>query len=500
MSHLARLVVVALLVVQSVPTLVFGSVQVELERAVKGTPLRGATLGVSIRDSDTRTTIGEINPDEAMIPASNMKLLTTGAALHVFGGDFSFHTRLLREGDRLIVKGEGDPGFGDPQLLAMMNANDGRGLGVEEFLDLWIQPILDSGIEQVNELIIDARVFDREFVHHTWPVEQLNRRYCAEVAGLNFHLNVLHFYPSPGANGGRPDVSRFEPYIPSLEIANSSTSRTGRDDPNSVWIARQHGTNNLRFYGNVKHTYRAPVPVTIHDMPTLFGRLLAHRLNQAGVSVASVRLAELSDPKFEGELAAPIISTPLSTILVRCNRDSQNLYAEAILKRIGAALTRQPGSWVNGATMVRHAIHERLGRPGLASSIVIADGSGLSRDNRVSPAAMTAWLNTFHNDDAVEYTFIESLATPGGPGTLRNRFRTTNLHGMFVHAKSGYINGVSCLSGYVTAPDGRRRSFSIMMNDIPDPLTLRRSRELQEEIVGIIARDLASMEVRMGSD
>jgi len=500
MRYPYRLLVAAILLVHLIALAATASVQVEIERAVKAVPMKTATVGISVRDANSRATLADINASMSMIPASNMKLLTTGAALHVLGPDYTFDTKLLRDGDRLIVVGSGDPAFGDPHLLALMSANGSRGIGIEQFLDFWVQPVVQSGMTHISELIIDDRVFDREYVHSTWPIEQLNRRYCAEVAGLNFHLNVLHFFPRPTANGGRPDISNFEPFAPWLDVGNSATSRTGKDDPNSVWIARPNGTNALRVYGNVKHTYRVAVPVTIHDMPTFFGRLLADRLQAAGVKVDSVRLAHEHEPSPNGKPIAPMISTPLATIVERCNRDSQNLYAEAMLKRVGGILTQQPGSWVNGSAMIRHAAHERLGSPSLAASIIVADGSGLSRDNRVSPATLTAWLNTFHADEDLERVFYESLAVPGQDGTLRTRFRSADLHGMEVHAKSGYINGVSCLSGYVTAPDGRRRSFSVMVNDIPDPSTLRRARELQEQIVLILARDLAAVEVRLGSD
>lgn len=500
MRFQTRFIAALLLLLINLPLSAVASVQVEIERAVLATPLRGAALGLSIRDADTRATISQINADQPLIPASNLKLLTTGAALHVLGSDFKFDTRLLHDGDRLIVIGSGDPAFGDPELLRLMN--DHGGIDIEEFLNFWIQPVVDAGITHVSELIVCDRIFDREFVHSTWPADQLNRRYCAEIAGLNFHTNVLHFYPRPASDGGRPNVSHFEPRASWIEIGNSATSRTGTDDPNSVWIARQHNTNTLRFYGNVKHAYRVPVPVTFHNPPEFFARLLADRLRDAGINIDAVRLADPHEPPFTGQLIAPVISTPLATVVQRCNRDSQNLYAEAMLKRVGAQLTQQPGSWLNGAAMIRHAVHERLGSASLAASIIIADGSGLSRDNRIAPEALTAWLNTFHNDDQLGSIFLDSLAEPGREGTLRTRFRNVNLHGMRVQAKSGYISGVSCLAGYITAPDGRCRTFAIMINDIPDALTLRRARELQEKIVAIVAKDLAqsAVGVQMGSD
>lgn len=475
------------------------SIVAEVDRAIRAASVQGATVAVSIRDAETHVPLVSINAERPMIPASNMKLLTTGAALHILGPDFAFNTTLTRDGDRLIVRGDGDPAFGDPALLELMSINGKAGIDVDEFLGIWVDAVRAAGISSVDELIIDDRIFDREYVHSGWPVDQLNRRYCAEVAGLNFHLNILHFFPRPTSQQ-RPDISRFEPHASWLSVGNSATNRQGNDDTNSAWIARQIGTNNMRVYGNVKFEYRVPVPVTVHDMPNFFARLFADRLRHADVSVATYRLAESDEILPSGDPVGPVVSTPLATAIQRCNRDSQNLYAEALLKRIGSMMTQQPGSWTNGSAVLRHAAQERLNSHSLLASIAVSDGSGLSRENRVSPETLTRWLNTFHHDERLGPIFIESLAEPGERGTLRRRFGSVELDGVTVHAKSGYINEVSCLSGYVTTSDGRRRSFSIMLNNLPNRNAVRNARSLQEHIVKIIADDMARENITLGSD
>ncbi len=492
-------VVMLLLTVALIGCAAHADLRLDVEKAVRSTALGPATYGISVRDADSGAELVDMNGSQPLIPASNMKLLTTGVALHILGGEFAFRTRLLRDGNRLIVLADGDPAFADPELLELTQVGEHVGIDVEQFLALWTEPVKDAGFTQIDELLIDDRVFDREFIHPTWPADQLNRRYCAEVAGLNFHLNILHFFPKP-IPGSRPNISHFVPRASWLDLSNSGTSKTGTDDSNTAWIARAAGSNRMRFHGNVKFEYRAPVPVTVHNMPEFFGRMFMDRLKSLGVEVHSFRLIDRDEPRTEGEPIAPIVSTSIATAITRCNRDSNNLYAEALLKRCGAEVTKQPGSWINGAAVARHAIHERLGSPNLAKSIVIADGSGLSRDNRVAPATLTAWLNTFHNDSALGPLYLASLAEPGQPGTLRNRFRNEDLAGARIHAKSGYINGVSSLSGFVTGADGRRRSFSVIVNDIPDAATLRQARALQERIVKIIAEDLAQAPVQLGSD
>ncbi len=476
-----------------------GDLGARIDRAIRGTALDGATVGVSVRDSATNAEIVSVESSTALIPASNMKLLTTGAALHILGGDFVFQTKLLSDGERLIVRGDGDPAFGDPELLAQTQIDDRMGLGVEDFLELWVGPVTRNGPGKFTELIVDDRIFDREFVHDSWPVDQLNRRYCAEVTGLNFHLNVLHFFPRP-VEGRRPSLSSFEPRFSGLQIGNQGTSNSGPNDSNTAWVARGLGSNRLTVYGNVKFEYRVPVPVTLHDMPLLFGQLLRDRLRDSGTSVGAVRRAEEHEQGLTGEPVAPVITTPIATAILRCNRDSQNLYAEALLKRCGARMTGQSGTWTNGSAVLRHAILDRLGTPALVAGVVVADGSGLSRENRVAPRTLTAWLNTFHQDALLGEIFLESLAEPGGRGTLRNRFRNRDLAGAQVQAKSGYIREVSCLSGFITMPDGRRRAFSVMLNDLSTATHVRRARQLQEEIVTLIARDMAAQGVTLGSD
>ncbi len=464
--------------------------RLDVELAIKTTVMPGAKVAVSICDTQSSRTLVSVNAAVPMIPASNMKLFTSGAALHVLGPDFEFVTRLLRDGDRLIVVGDGDPGFADPYLLDEMQIGDQDGIDLESFLQIWVTRVVGTGLKSISEIVVDDRVFDREFVHPTWPVDQLNRRYCAQIAGLNFHLNLLHFYPRP-RKGMRPDITIFEPAARWLKLTNRATSNDGVHDNNTAWIARQIGTNNLTFLGNVKFPYRSPVPVTVHDMPAFFVRLLAARLEAAGVEVGGYRLIGMQEPPSGGELVAAV-RTPMSTVMTRCNRDSCNLYAECLLKRMGAALTPQSGSWINGSAILRHVIHERLADPTVSAKVLVADGSGLSRENRVTAESITAWLNTFPNDERLGPTFIGSLAVAGKTGTLRKRFKNKNakLHGALIQGKSGFINNVSTFSGYVTMPDGQRRSFSILVNGFDGPA--RPAKKLQETIVVAIAADMAA--------
>ncbi|MCA9295767.1 MAG: D-alanyl-D-alanine carboxypeptidase/D-alanyl-D-alanine-endopeptidase [Phycisphaerales bacterium] len=473
----------------------------DIETIIRTAEVGGAVVGVSVRDCDTNQELAGFRADDQFIPASNMKLITTGAALHVLGPDFSYRTQLLRNKDRLIVLGDGDPAFGDPELLELMpssSAPNAPAMDIETFIRLWIDPVVQSGLNPIREIVVDDRIFDREFVPETWPRDQLNRRYCAEVAGLTFHLNVMHYFPRPTGET-RADFSIRSPQAHWLAEENHASARTGPGDKSNVWIARAADGNKFVFYGNVKNAYRAPVPVTLHDTPEFFAHLLADRLESRGRTVGSFRVADANDPPSMGVPVGHIISTPIATVITRCNSDSQNLYAECLIKRIGHELTGEAGSWTNGCAMVRHIVHQRLNSPALLATLNVTDGSGLSRENRVSPALLTTWLYSFHQDERLGATFIGSLAVAGETGTLRKRFGNVNQYGMTVQAKSGYIDGVSCLTGYVTSPDNRRLAFSVLVNDLP-PGTVAKAKRLQEKIVSRVAQHLAAEQVTLGSD
>ena len=129
-----------------------------IEIVLKHTDLGDSRVGVYVQDADTGEVLAALRDTEPLIPASNMKLLTTGAALAVLGSEFTFRTELRRAGDTLVLKGSGDPALADPDLLASM------GLGVEDLIDTWIEAIRNSGEQAPTKLIVDATIFDREFV------------------------------------------------------------------------------------------------------------------------------------------------------------------------------------------------------------------------------------------------------------------------------------------------------------------------------------------------
>lgn len=469
------------------------SLQTQLTTMLESADLRQTRVSVVVMDLDQSRTLAEVQGDEPMIPASNLKLVTSAAALDVLGKDYRFHTPLrLTAPDpttglpNLLIVGDGDPAFGEPRLMRKFEYT------VEQLLGAWAQAVVDQGITELGAIVVDDRIFDRQFVHPSWPREQLNRWYCAEVAGLNFYANCIDVLPIPGAGPGEAPRLEIFPPSPFLQITNRATF--GKD--NAYWMSRPPTNNRMSFHGSVRQRPGSSFPMTIHDPPLYFAQLLAHTLQQHGVKVATVSRPE-DDAQLPESRLIHQFNTPLSEVLRRCNADSHNLFAEALLKRIGHQQTGQPGSFLNGTAAVRAVMSERIGP--LATALAPADGSGMSRESRVSARALVELLARFRHDAELGPAYRDSLAFCGrdaegnvlAEGTFRGRFRDLK-PGQFVYGKSGYISRVSTCSGYLflPQPDGqptRVIGFSFLFNNFPPNISNARLKDLQDAMVIAIA-------------
>jgi D-alanyl-D-alanine carboxypeptidase/D-alanyl-D-alanine-endopeptidase (penicillin-binding protein 4) len=460
------------------------ALQEAIRSLVKRSSVPQRCVAVSVRDARTGEVLVDIDADRKMIPASNMKLFTSGAAILGLGHDYRFTTTLRLHDNNLTIVGDGDPAFGDPTLMAM----DPRIKNLDGLLDLWVDGVAKADQRHIDTIIVDDRIFDRICRDPSWPKDQLDTWYCCEVAGVNVHLNIFYITASPPS--GTTATVTVSPSNAPGTLSNVTTSQTGSARRDTFSISTSIANNNLRALGNVTTEREKPLMVAMNDPPRLLGDLLAARLRARGIDVGAVRLASEGDLVAPGIAVGPRIVTPMTTVVTRCNEDSYNLYAEALLKRLGARATNAPGSFKNGASAVHAIITERLGDA--SEVLTITDGSGMSRHNRVTADLLTQWLTSFTPLTPTGQVFIESLSIPGETGTLKKRFHTTALHGATVRAKSGYLTGVSTLSGYIFAdpddPHTPRWVFSILTNDLPD--RAQPAKELQEEIVSALAAQL----------
>lgn len=480
--------------------------QSELQTIITRRGLGQTAVGVCVVDVATGRELVRINAEEPMAPASNLKLVTTAAALKTLGPDFVFRTELRLLAPlaaattepaanpsglpTLVIQGDGDPALGDPQLLREF------GTDAEELLGHWVQAVRGAGVTGIGQLLVDDRIFDDVHVNPHWPADQLDRWYCAPVCGVNFFENALAVFVQPTRPGEAPRV-QVVPQCWNINVVNRAT--TGKED--SFSVARRPGTMEILVRGQVKNPRAEAVRVTVEDPAIFLGQLLAQRLRQAGVAVGEVGRVPREQVLPEGR-TLHAIQTTLPVVLRRCNKDSRNLYAEALLKRMGHAYTGSPGSWENGAAAVRGFLSQTLGTQ--AAVVQLCDGSGLAHDNRVSARVLVNLLVEMARDPVLGPIYLESLAVAGQDGTLEKRNGLLKMRSR-VLGKSGYINAVTTLSGYIVAPAAeggdpaadrapsadRLVAFSLLFNNVRPPIYHYMVKELQEQLLQAVDRRLA---------
>ena len=261
------------------------------------------------------------------------------------------------------------------------------------------------------------------------------------MSGLNFHTNCLSFFFGADRDaglsvGGTPSV-RLQPEIAGVGdwVSVRNKAEIVQKGRITTWVARAAGSrpaNEFTVFGNLRTNTTSMVDVAVHDPSVFFGRLLAERLETRGGDVArgtgvAARVERGGPVDGDAVLAgfepAAIVRTAMTDVLRRANTNSQNLYTEALIKRVGHAVTREPGSWQSGASVIRMLLSEDLGAVH-ATRTSIDDGSGMSRENRVAPETMTAWLGSLVRRPEIAGAMLESLPEPGA-GTLRRRFKDT---------------------------------------------------------------------------
>jgi serine-type D-Ala-D-Ala carboxypeptidase/endopeptidase (penicillin-binding protein 4) len=481
MERLAFLALAGCIFLLSFPCAVRADLAEQIEQVRRDKLLDHASVGIDIvhlgRDADNVTPLYQSNATVPLIPASNLKVVTTSAALEQLGADFKFRTKLLYHDGDLILIGDGDPSLGDAELLKK------AGWDVNTVFKIWADGLVKKNFPPARNVLVDDSVFDQQFIHPNWPADQTDMRYAAEIAGINLNANCLDLFVNPGPAG---EIVPFttDPATLYVTIKNSCVS----GDRNAVWFSRAPGGNELTLRGQASSANTVPISLTIHDPPLYAGTVLSETFKSAGIHISGTvqrdRTAAAAYLKAQRDgdkswVLLAVHETPLSTVIDRANKDSMNLYAECLCKRLGFDRFGE-GSWKTGTAAVGQFLGSLKIPP---SQYSLDDGCGLSKYNAVSPHLMVSVL-TYDYFSRNSDVWLGSLAVAGEDGTLLDRFRASDLRGRVI-AKTGFVNGVSCLSGYLRARDNEWYCFSIMFNGIPEGSNST-AKILEERIVRLI--------------
>lgn len=457
--------------------------QFDVDASIRATGWSSSEWGVLAISLESGDTLVALNAQRSMVPASNQKLVTSAAALELLGPDFRFSTFLLARGP--VVDGvlEGDLilfGTGDPGLSARdPNRPDGA---FAHFLDA----LTASGIEEVRgDVVGDGRFFDGPARHESWNPLDLNDWFTAPVSGLSMNENVVTLRIAPAPFTGAPPRVLTVPEGAGIPVVNRGLTVSNRPSPSLV-IVRDRPTDPVEIRGEI-HSDGGDVwrSLTVSDPPAYAASLLRETLLHAGIQVRGrARRAGPADPDPAGsamvsapaaQTEAPVARTlavhrspPLAELLQTLNKRSHNLYAEALLFTMGR-ITAGEGTFESGAATLATYLTRGVGLDG--SEFEVADGSGLSRLNRITPAGLVRVLS--HIDASpLAAAFWASLPEAGNPRELNRMHRSPAANNL--RAKTGTIDRTSALSGMVRTGSGEPVLFSIIANNVPSSWAAKR--------------------------
>jgi D-alanyl-D-alanine carboxypeptidase/D-alanyl-D-alanine-endopeptidase (penicillin-binding protein 4) len=444
----------------SEPKICPSQLQSEITKITDVPALQTARVGVFVQASPSQEVLANLDGDRYFIPASSTKLFTTAIALKKLGTDYRFATRLmsptapttdgtLENGLWLAVSG--DPSFQSATGLKSL-----------------VTQLKDRGVKRINGGIWGITSMQGPELVGSWEWQDLQEYYAAIASPFTIDGNSLYWSIQP-TKIGEPVKFNWDIADPSLandwKIDNQSKT-VAAEGEYDLTVTRVGDQKILRITGQMPIDAELRLGgVAMPNPKDNFLRLLRRELVAQGIQISPVNNVQSTKPPVLAQELAIAVSPPLSAIVNTTNKDSDNLYAELLLRALGdrsmQAKTTSNDNLVNGLATVNQYLQTVK-----VANVSLADGSGLSRRNLATPRAISQLLQTSARDQA----FRKSLPIAGLDGTLTNRFKDTAAQ-TILQAKTGTLTGAISLSGYVQPPNYNEVTFSIMINNSNLPST-----------------------------
>ncbi|MEM7556691.1 MAG: D-alanyl-D-alanine carboxypeptidase/D-alanyl-D-alanine-endopeptidase [Cyanobacteria bacterium P01_A01_bin.84] len=424
--------------------------------------------GILVKKLKSGQTLYDRNSQKYFTPASVTKLFTTAAALQILGKDYRIRTSVYKNGnDILRVVGRGDPSLTDKQL------------------DILSQQLSQQGIRRINQLIVDDTYFQGETVHPSWMWEDVQFYYGTHVNSLilNENASVVRLFPT--AVGKPPQVKWDDPTEGFRWKLVNNTVTAPKNTRKYIEFNRDLKSATFRIDGRIAVNSQPDVTaIAVFDPVEHFVRHFRQSLLKEKISVGRVINATGNNNQRE---VAFVNSPPISELIKTTNIDSNNLFAEALLKTLAVKKAPKSNQSNQSTTQVGlEILQDTLKKIGVdPKNYRLVDGSGLSRKNLISPQALVQLLQGMARVPEAS-VFYASLPGAGKTGTLKYRFSNTPAEGI-VLAKTGTMTGVVSLAGYVNIPNYEPVVFSIMTNQSEN--SARVTRKAIDEIVVAIAKN-----------
>ncbi|SEQ49869.1 D-alanyl-D-alanine carboxypeptidase / D-alanyl-D-alanine-endopeptidase (penicillin-binding protein 4) [Lentzea xinjiangensis] len=434
----------------------------DLDTILADPALTGADVGLVVRDANTGDVVYSRTSSRRQQVASNLKLLTTAAALDLLGPDFRWKTELLSSGARsgstlqgdLVLRGSGDPTMSRSRYAALAAA------------------LKNSGVTKVSgSLVLDGTAFDAQPYGSGWAWDDEPYSYSAETSALTlspdakFSAGTVLVRVKPGAAAGAPVVATVEPANDVVHVVSTATTGSG-----GVSVERDHGTNIIRVSGST-NTETVALS-TVKDPTSVVSSVFRNALRENGIEfTGDVRRSAAPSG---ATVVASDQSQSLGQLITPLMKDSNNMLAEVLVKSAGRSFT-------NG---VNQLSTKWAGLGVDPNAVEVFDGSGMSRLDQFSPDALASILIKAKTKPWFA-TWQASLPVAGVDGTLVNRMRNTPAANN-VKAKTGSLSGVSALSGYVRTQAGRDLVFSLVQNNV---LLFNSPKTIEDRVAVRLASD-----------
>ena len=505
------------------PTL--SDLQSKIQSRLVAPEVRRGQIGLKIVSLNSGKVIFEQNGEKYLMPASNMKNFTVAAAMEKLTPDFRFVTSVYApsqpdqsgtiKGD-LRIFGRGDVSI-STAFFGVTNDPETYYKGIDRLVD----KIIGTGVKRIEgDLIGDESYFRGSPIPGSWEYDDLQWYYGAEISALPINDSAVDLTVKPGSDGYACSV-KLLPMNPVIRVNNRCTT-TGADTGRTLQVEKKPNQNVIDITGSL------PVgdngfsgSIAVSHPAELFIALLKQRLQEKGVAVTGQLRTINFDSKTIGSPAATALSLapinskdgaqphagpieiarlespPFSEIAAKTMKPSQNMYTETILWTLGEksreeltavalSSTGFPPSLPSGNSdvlglAITKAFRSQIGIPD--DAVIQYDGCGLSRHDVITPSAVIQLYTYMATQSKYSQAWRNALTIAGVDGTLRNRFKGTAGAGN-VRGKTGTIDQVSALSGYLTTAGGEPVVFSVVVNGVPDGVT--RVRLIDEIILNVV--------------
>lgn len=428
-------------------------------------------ISARIIDADNGSVIYEKNPALPVIPASTVKLFTTAAALDFLGKDFPLSVRAfftaepqngVLDGD-VIVKGYSNPFFKTKDL------------------DSLVSLIFNAGVRKITgNIIADDSYLDENYFREHWIKRERSEVGTPPVSAIVLNRNEIEIIFKPARNKKPPFVFGFRPESDFFSVNFNAKLTTRRAVPR-LTIKTRPKKFSVTVGGKIRRRNRTYSYKFFADNPPLFlANILYEKLEKKGIEITgSPKAAQVT----KGTYLISETVTKLESVVEKANKESDNFLAELIFKTLGAEYCGCSGN----SFYALQAVNDFMERKNInAENVLLVDGSGISRQNRLTANAVTELLTAMYYDEENFNVFYSSLAFAGVDGTLEERLTGFGLKNNF-HGKTGTLNGVSALSGYFTTRNGKNVIVSILMNFYKHGAEYW--REVQDEIIVRVSTD-----------